>query len=191
MSRLSREDLDHILCLQLTLAWAGETPEEEGEDMRLGWWKTDLLHEDAGMALFRQLTPRTAAWAALCSAREAARRTDARIRQDASDASGFLSIFSLGFEIDEQLDERIAELRRSGQSPARALPGLFPQELPLNRAALSEWLGRAAVRFEHSPSGRRLSGAPPEGQAAVIDHLASAIRTLPSPWMAPHFRLRP
>ena len=190
MPRLSREDLDHILCLQFSLAWAGEAPGEEDDDERLKWWQTDLLHPDAGLEFFKQLFPRTAPWAALCSAREAARRTDLRIRRDAGDASGFLTIFALGFAVDEQLDERIAELRRSGRSPEEALPALFPQQMPLDKTALTQWLSRAEVRFEATPNGRRLVGAPPALPAAV-DHLASAIRALPSPWMAPHYRLRP
>ena len=83
MPRLTREDLDHILCLQFSLAWAGEAPEETDGDERLKWWHTDLLHPDAGMALFEQLFPRTALWAALRSAFEEywfGMRSEARVR---------------------------------------------------------------------------------------------------------------
>jgi len=191
MSRLSRKELDHILCLQFTLAWAGETPAEEDDDERLRWWNTDLLHPDAGMELFNQLFPKTAPWAALCSAREAARRTDHKAREGAADAGDFLSLFSLGFAVDEQLDERIAELRRTGRPPNEALPGLFSMTLPLDRAALTVCLSRSGARWQLSPNGRRLTGAPPDSLTEAVDHLASAIRTLPSTWMAPHYRLRP
>ena len=188
MSRLSREDLDHILCLQFTLAWAGEAPEDDDE--RLRWWQTDLLHPDAGMALFNQLFPKTAPWAALCCSREAARRTDLKVRKGAADAGGFLSLFALGFAVDEQLDERIAELRRTGKSPNEALPGLFPMTLPLDKDALTRWLSRAEVRAVPSPNGQRLTGTHPASLSQTVDHLASEIRALPEVWMAPHYRLR-
>ena len=37
--------LDHILCAQFAVAWAGES----GEEGRLGWWKTDLTSEFGGV----------------------------------------------------------------------------------------------------------------------------------------------
>ncbi len=188
MPQMPREDLDHILCLQLVLAWAGESPVED--DGRLGWWKTDLLHPDAGLTLYQQLFPRTAAWAALCGAREAARRVDQGARAGASRDTGFLTLFSLGTAVDEGLGERIAEHRRSGLAPSAALPALFPMELPLDRGALAGWLTRAEVRFETSPHGRRLRGTPPETLRQAVDGMASAIRSLPGTWKAPHYRLK-
>ncbi|MFT5684505.1 MAG: hypothetical protein ACI8RZ_005446 [Myxococcota bacterium] len=65
------------------------------------------------------------------------------------------------------------------------------QRQPLDREALTKWLERATVRLEPSPSGRRLLGTHPTALPQAVDHLASAIRTLPSTWLAPHFRIRP
>ena len=43
--RLTHAQLDEILALQLTVAWAGEAA---GEPPRLGWWKTDLVDKEGG-----------------------------------------------------------------------------------------------------------------------------------------------
>lgn len=36
----TRDELDHILAIQLTVAWAGDAL---SEPQRLGWWPTDRL----------------------------------------------------------------------------------------------------------------------------------------------------
>jgi hypothetical protein len=53
-SRLTPNQLDELLALQLTVAWAGEAA---GEPTRLGWWKTDLVDAQGGGDLFARLTP--------------------------------------------------------------------------------------------------------------------------------------
>ena len=78
---LTDVQLDTLLTLQLATAWAGE---HSGDEPRLGWWATDMVSEFGGHALFARLTPRTAQWAALEVAREAARRTDAAARAKSS-----------------------------------------------------------------------------------------------------------
>lgn len=103
-------DLDRLLAAQLAVAWAGES----GEERRLGWWRTDLVSEFGGHDLFKRLLPHTWAWAALQGAREAARRRDAELRAKANDPDQILSLFSLGFELDERVEERLNELKRSG-----------------------------------------------------------------------------
>ena len=60
--RLTPAQLDEILALQLTVAWAGEAGGEPG---RLGWWKSDLVDRKGGGDLFTRLVPRTAPWAGL------------------------------------------------------------------------------------------------------------------------------
>lgn len=59
-------------------------PEDVGEQSsdhpRLGWWSADMVSEYGGLDFF---TPRTAQWAALEVACEAARRTDG-VRQAAT-----------------------------------------------------------------------------------------------------------
>src|SRR3954463_640549 len=119
-SPLPRSVLDQILVAQLALAWAGEA----GEEPRLGWWRSDLTSEYGGEDLFRRLLPRTWRWATLPGAREAARRRDAEARARDHDPDRILSVFRLGFEADERLDERFQELKASGKDPLEALPAL-------------------------------------------------------------------
>ncbi len=76
--------LDHALAAQLAVAWAGEG----GEEPRLGWWKTFMVHEDGGLALFADLTPATHRWVVFQGAREAARRADAALRSHDHDPEG-------------------------------------------------------------------------------------------------------
>ena len=113
-------DIDMALTSQLVVAWAGET----GEERRLGWWRSDLVSEYGGEDLFRRLLPSTWRWAVLQGAREAARRVDAELRRRDHEPDRIVSLFSLGFELDERIEERLADLKRSGRTPDEALPGL-------------------------------------------------------------------
>ena len=40
------------------------------------------------------------------------------------DPDRIVSLFSLGFELDERIEERLKDLKHSGQTPDEALPGL-------------------------------------------------------------------
>jgi len=106
--RLSAAQLDEILALQITVAWAGEAA---GEPARLGWWKTDLVDPEAGGDLFARLLPKTAAWASLALVRDAARRVDEGAREKLSRGDAVWSLFHLGFSVDEQLADRLAHHR--------------------------------------------------------------------------------
>ncbi|MBZ0117679.1 MAG: BREX-6 system BrxE protein, partial [Sandaracinaceae bacterium] len=67
MLRLPGSDLDTILALQLTVAWAGE---RNAQPPRLPWWRTDILDEAGARDLLSRLTPRTQEWAALEAVRQ-------------------------------------------------------------------------------------------------------------------------
>ena len=54
-SRLSPNELDEILALQITVAWAGESA---GDPPRLGWWASDLVDREGGGGLLSGLGPR-------------------------------------------------------------------------------------------------------------------------------------
>ena len=112
--------LDRVLTAQLAVAWAGES----GETRCLGWWRTDHASEFGGEDLFRRLLPTTWRWAVLQALREVARRHDERGRLRDHDADRLVSLFHLGFEVDEKLDERLQDLKRAGRDPVEALPGL-------------------------------------------------------------------
>ena len=60
----------------------------------------------------------------LQSAREVARRKDDESRREADDADRIVSLFRLGFEMDERIDERLKDLKGSSRAPTQALPGL-------------------------------------------------------------------
>src|SRR5262245_50055764 len=134
---VSPRDLDTVVTAQLIVAWAGE----QGEEPRLAWWRSDLVGEYGGKDLFRRLLPATWMWAVVQAAREAARRADARLRRRADDHDRVWSLFSLGFDMDEQIEERLQELKRSEPSPAVALPALKPfLEQAWSRDRFLEWV---------------------------------------------------
>lgn len=184
-ARPSVADLDHALTAQLVVAWAGET----GEAPRLGWWRCDLISEFGGEDLFKRLLPNTWDWAVLQGAREAARLQDAAQRARDHEPDRIVSLFSLGFEIDERLDERLGELKRSGQPAPTALPGLVETVGEDWRTASFEaWVAAHGTgEFSKVPSGRRLKGAPPPSLKETIDHLVAALAPVAKEYPLPHF----
>lgn len=185
MTRHPTSTLDHLLTLQLAVAWAGEA----GEEPRLGWWRTDLHSEFGGQDLFERLLPNTAPWAVLQAVREAARRTDGQQRSRSHDPDRLVTLFRFGFELDEHLDERLADLKRAGVPPEQALPGLAEvvQE-DWEAEAFAEWV-RAHGEPDHtaSPSGRQVKTDThaPERLAAK---LVAALAPFPDAYPMPHVR---
>jgi hypothetical protein len=184
MSRdLPVDNLDTILALQLSVAWAGEAA---GDPPRLGWWKTDLVDPEAGGDLFARLTPKTAAWASLSLVREAARRVDEAARANLARPDGVWTLFHFGFALDEQLADRLAWHRSHQQIPAAVLgphfivgkPGAFDKLL----ASLPK------PKVERTPSGRKLQAkAAPPAEAAAL--LAAALRPLAPSYPLPFLEL--
>lgn len=172
--------LDGILATQLLVAWAGE-------ESRLGWWKTDLVDDDAGGSLLRRLLPNTHDWARFEGAREAARRVDQKTRERLGDADKLRSIFFLGFEIDEQVADRLASLKRAGKPPAEVLP--FPLSLaePYARETLASALEPkpASVTVPH---GRELKGAAPSTPDALVRKLAAGLVPFIDEYPLPFYR---
>lgn len=179
------KDLDHALTAQFVVAWAGET----GEEGRLKWWRSDLVSEFGGEDLFKRLLPNTWDWAVLQGAREAARRHDADRRAKDHQPDRLMSLYSLGFELDERIDERLQELKRSGRVVSEALPGLV--EIVGENwepKSFSTWIGaRGKPTAETVPSGRRLKGEPPGGLRQTIDALLANLAPLPDEYPLPHF----
>lgn len=122
-------ELDLLLTSQVAVAWAGENG-LGGDERRLGWWRSDLVSEYGGRDLFQRLLPHTWPWAVLQAVREASRRCDQRIRGQDNDPDRIVSLYRLGFEIDERADQRWQDLKRSGKTPLDALPGLTLSKLP-------------------------------------------------------------
>jgi hypothetical protein len=185
-SQIPRSELDQILAAQLAIAWAGEA----GEEPRLGWWRSDLTSEFGGEDLFRRLLPRTWRWATLQGAREAARRRDAEARGKDHDPDSLLSLFRLGFEVDERLDDRFQELKSSGKEPFETLPSL--REVMgdgWNRENFAKWVkARGHVDAAKTPAGRKVKGEPPESLALLVQRLVAALVPLGDGYPLPHFR---
>lgn len=180
------QDLDTILALQLSIAWAGEKAEAPS---RLNWWDTDLIHPDAGGDLFKRLLPKTAPWAGLEMARRAAIRTDAAARELLGKPDSVVSLFHFGFELDEALDDHLDHLKRKGESPAEALGE--------HLIDMNEWRSQdfeaflAALpssKFESLAVGRFSKGVTGEPSAVALQ-LASGLLPLEESYPLPHARL--
>ena len=170
--------LDAILAMQITVAWAGEAL---AQPPRLGWWQTDVVDLAGGGDLFRRLLPTTYGWATVEAAREAARRVDAQARQQMADRERALTLFALGFMLDERLDERLAFHKRSGAEPASVLPLPIDLAARFDREQFSEALRIPGTTpsYQVVPGGRLLKGAPPEAVELLMRHLAAALLPLP------------
>jgi len=186
-SPLDRSALDEVLTLQLLVAWAGEGLTDPP---RLGWWRTMLVEEFGGEDLFKRLMPRTWKWAVLEAARTAARTVDADARSHAADGDQLLSLFHFGFIVDEQLDDRLAELKRSTSEPIEALPKLSATTKPWSSSAFVEFVASLATPVVAGSSvGRRLKGDPPTDQLSMARMLAAAMSPRSDRYPAPHFKV--
>jgi hypothetical protein len=184
--------LDLALTAQIVVAWAGEA----GEEPRLSWWQTDLVSEFGGEDLLRRLLPKTYPWAMLQAVREAARRKDEELRAKASDPDQLVTLFRFGFELDEQIEERLQVHKKSGQPPLEALPGLVEVLGPSlhetwERAQFEQWVeAHGPVQTDAVPTGRLLKGAPPAGLDCAVQHLVAALAPLGDGYPLPHFRVK-
>lgn len=194
--RVPDGDLDALLTAQLLVAWAGETA-------RLGWWRSDLVSRYGGFDLFSRLTPHTAAWVVLQAARETARRHDAERRNQSGDPDTKLTLFHLGFERDEQADERLQHHKRSGKPPTAALPGLrdfirlptgrdedddSDDDDSFDREHFERFLRLDAAKHVVEPIGRRLTGAPPAELPELVRQLLAGLAPLAAEYPLPYFR---
>lgn len=171
--RAAHVELDAALAIQLWVAWAGEA---RSVPPRLGWWQTDLIDTDGGGDLLGRLLPRTAAWAALEAAREAARLVDAQARR-ATKRSALVTLFALGDAAEAQLDARLLTHKRSGRQPADALAfpspigASWPGAVAFSRAVASHGI----APYDALPAGRLLRGPMPSSLAERARSLASAL----------------
>jgi hypothetical protein len=175
MDRLTNAQLDEILALQLTVAWAGEAA---GEPARLGWWKSDLVDAEGGGDLFKRLVPRTAPWAGLILLREAARRVDLSALKQSNLEDRAHTLFHLGFRVDEQLSDRLALHRQQLHEPASAFGNEFIVGGDWSKSAFETRLasfGKPKVAV--TPGGRSIA-APGAGGVELVRLLAAALLPL-------------
>ena len=189
--RSTTAQIDRLLSAQVIIAWAGEQGNED--EQRLGWWKSDFVNEFGGEDLFRQLLPETWRWATFQAAREAARRHDRKLRGQDHNPDRLLSLLSLGFEIDEQAEERLQELKQSGKSPQECLPDLKAiLDAGWSKDSFASWLNsHGKSDFTVVPAGRRLKGRMPESLDEAINRLIAAHAPLGDAYPLPHFRRDP
>jgi hypothetical protein len=186
MAALPDRDLDAILATQFTVAWAGEG---RCQPKRLGWWETDLIDPAGGGDLLARLLPQTHAWAALEAVREAARRADAKARAKMADPDRMRTTFFLGFEVDEQLNDRLAALKRESKTPADALPLALPLTDKFSPDALTAALRHGDAAFTVVPGGRQLKGARPESPVELVMRLSSALVPFAETYPLPFYKL--
>lgn len=188
MGNAASEAIDAVLATQLFVAWAGEG---RSEPRRLGWWETDLVDQAGGGDLLARLAPRTHAWASLQLVREAARQVDARARGRHGDPDKLRTIFFLGFELDEQVADRLAELKRQGRAPEEVLPLPFRLEAEFDRERVVAVLSRAGeVSFEVVPPvGRQVKGPAPTAAQEMVQTLAAALLPIAEGYPLPFFKV--
>ena len=183
---VSDREIDILLSAQIAVAWAGEA----GDAPRLGWWKTELMSEYGGEDLFKRLLPHTWDWAVVQGVREAARRHDARLRSKVHDPDTVLSLYRLGFAVDERADERLLELKRLGATPDAAFPAfaeLMGESWSPER--FTAWASAyGGAKYETAPAGRQLKGARPESLEETVQRLVAALVPLADHYPLPHYR---
>lgn len=180
--------LDAILAMQLTIAWAGERPRPPGVP-RLGWWDTDLIDDGAGGNLFFRLLPQTHAWASLEAVREAARRTDEKARKKMADPDKMRTLFFLGFELDEQLGDRLSALKRGGRAPSDAVALPLPLSIEFSKDKLTAALQGGDAAFTVVPGARQLKGAVPAEPDVMVRRLAASLVPLADQYPLPFYKL--
>ena len=186
LTDVSNADVDFALTAQIVVAWAGEA----GEEKRLGWWRTDLASEFGGEDLFKQLLPNSWPWATLQAVREAARRKDAELRRMSPDHDQMLSLFALGFDVDERIDERLRDHKRSGEEPVLALPGLSAViSAEWDPSVFVRWAeGKGVSKFKTEPNARRVAGDTFMGLTELVAKLVGGLVPLAAAYPLPYVR---
>jgi len=186
-------EVDALLTAQIAVAWAGEG--HLSDQPRLGWWRSDLVSEYGGQDLLKQLLPKTFRWATLQAVREVAIRRDAEMRGGAKNPDKLVSLFHLGFRVDERVGERLMELKRGGLPPEEALPdlreflALDDPDAPWEPDRFTAWV-KSHGKVEHTlePIGRRLVGTMPETLLERVQRLVAALAPLGESYPLPYFQ---
>jgi len=183
-------DIDTLLAAQIIVAWAGEKGDtDEPSGRRLEWWRTELIGEGAEYDL-KELLPNTWHWAMLQSARYAAVLHDTSVRQKDHDPDRLLTLYSLGFEIDEKVDERLVQFKQNSEKLEEVLPDVATLvNSEWSEGKFLEWVKKHGKESTTSlPAGRRLKGKPPEALSETIKRLIAGLAPLADTYPMPHFR---
>ena len=187
--RISASTLDAILALQMTIAWAGEGL---CEPKRLDWWRTDVVDAAGGGDLFKRLFPKTHQWAALEAVRLAAIQTDRRERAKLAKPDALRTLFFWGANVDEQLNDRLADHKRNAvsQMPAEVLPLSIELGASFDRAAFAALLSSSdGIETKIVPGGRLLVTDGAEDLDIKAKKLAAALLPLADNYPMPMYRI--
>ncbi len=113
---------------------------------------------------------------------------DLRSRDHAPDR--IVSLFRLGFGLDERVEERVQDLKRAGASPKDVLPGLAETMTEAwSRDAFLDWVqGHGESEWEATPAGRHIKGSIPTGLDQLVRRLVGGLTPLSDAYPLPHFR---
>ncbi len=138
----------------------------------------------------KELLPNTWKWAILQAVREAAKIHDAAVRSKDHDPDRLLTLYSLGFEIDEKVDERLIQFKQTGKVLENVLPDvaeMIGAEWAVDR--FTAWVERHGKEsFTAVPAGRRLKGQPPEQLSDLTKRLIGGLANLSDEYPMPHFK---
>jgi hypothetical protein len=188
--RTSPRDIDSLLSAQLIVAWAGEKGSaQDSTSRRLGWWDTNLVDEGAEYDL-KELLPNTWQWASLQAVRQAAKIHDENVRAKDHDPDRLLTLFSLGFEIDEKLDERLLQFKQNSKAIGEVLPDVASMVTSgWSVERFTSWVTKHGKESPTTvPAGRRLKGQPPEEIQAILERLIAGLAPLADAYPMPHFK---
>lgn len=185
---LEERVLDLIIGGQVVVAWAGES---KSDTQRLGWWETDLVDEAGGRDFFERLTPETAHWTSLEAVREAARRTDSKRREQAAEPEAIRSLYHLGHQVDSQLQDRWADLKRQNEDPTEVLEWVAMTQDGFDREKFHAWCASLSdVNFREMPAGRELRGDAPEDPESLVKDLIAGLAPLADSYSMPHYTVK-
>ena len=138
----------------------------------------------------KELLPNTWQWAMLQSVRYAAKLHDAAVREKDHNPDRLLTLYSMGFEIDEKVDERLIQLKQRSSE----LSDVLPEVAALLEGGWSAdefhlWIKkRGKEPFTAVPAGRRLKGTPPEELSQITNRLVAGLAQKSDSYPMPHFR---
>jgi hypothetical protein len=188
--QVSTSQLDAVLGLQLLIAWAGEGL---SEPPRMRWWRTDLVDIEGGGDLFHRLFPKTHEWASLEGIREAAIQADQRKRAELAQSDRVRSLFFWGAIVDEQLAERLDELKKhsGSSSPETALALPLSLKKAFNKDAFEEAIRDPGGKVDYKivPAGREIKIEATESIESCAQKLAAALLPLSNDYPMPFYRL--
>jgi hypothetical protein len=101
-----------------------------------------------------------------------------------------VSLYNLGFTVNERIEDRFQALKQSGMTPTDALPALNNLVSPeWNQDEFKDWVsGHGEVTFEKLPTGRRIRGKMPESLDLLVNKLVAGLAPFSDDYPMPHFR---